>query len=116
MKRKNWVYKLKIYRMCPSCDKSFRANTFNHTYCCKECCIKFRLKIGREKYRRKKHQLGKCYICNSNENLHVHHIIQQSEGGKETIILCNNHHNLIHKLMSMLTIKGYKIVKIKNIL
>jgi predicted restriction endonuclease len=39
--------------------------------------------------------------CNATRDLHIHHIKPVSEGGEDTIdnliLLCGNHHRLIHK-------------------
>lgn len=43
---------------------------------------------------------GRCRVCGTKQNLHVHHIHYRSEGGKDDldnlITLCVDHHELIH--------------------
>lgn len=40
----------------------------------------------------------RCRFCNTNQDLHVHHVAYRSEGGKDTddnlLTLCGEHHNL----------------------
>ena len=47
-------------------------------------------------------KLKKCAVCGSIENLHHHHFIPLSLGGKDEdeniLTLCIKHHNFIHKL------------------
>ena len=39
-----------------------------------------------------------CYECGSNKNIHNHHIIPKSRGGKKTIPLCEVCHGLVHDI------------------
>lgn len=40
----------------------------------------------------------KCFECSSTDNIHRHHVIPKSLGGKKTIPLCGNCHGKIHGL------------------
>lgn len=42
----------------------------------------------------------RCIICGSEVSLHEHHVIPQACGGRDgpTVMLCADHHNLIHYL------------------
>ena len=95
----------KFYSKCKECNKEYKINSAKHYYCSKAC----RDESAYKRTKSKKRPYGICYICGSKEGLHEHHIIPRSEHGKETVSLCNEHHILMHKFMSMLKSKGYKI-------
>ena len=58
-------------------------------------------------------KLKKCAVCGSTKNLHHHHFIPLSLGGKDEdeniLTLCVEHHNFIHKLEGNLDHK--KLIK-----
>jgi hypothetical protein len=61
----------------------------------------------------------RCYECNSNENIHYHHIIPFILGGNNTIPLCVICHGKVHdhnfiKLKNLMKLGKEKKVKIKK--
>ena len=46
------------------------------------------------------HSSSVCIVCGCKESLHEHHVIPRAYGGTNgpTVILCANHHNLVHTL------------------
>ena len=43
---------------------------------------------------------GGCFICNSKEGAHEHHVVPQAYGGTNgpRVVLCGTHHTLIHDI------------------
>ena len=64
-----------------------------------------------------KEYLGnRCYYCNSTKNLHIHHIIPLSKGGKNSLgnfeIVCRKCHKKIHYQIEKVLPKKYIPVEI----
>lgn len=91
---------------CKYCKKEYNKKSHNHVFCSDKC----RKKYDKKKYIQEKYEGKKCYISGKTEDLEEHHIIM-GEPKSETVFLWKKYHKIIHKFMTMLEIKGYKIVK-----
>lgn len=109
------------HHVCKYCGKPFVSKKANQVFCSNACHFGWIDNIGTHEKSHKARVykvtlikylelIKKCVVCGWEKNIHIHHIVPRSQGGKNEVDnympLCCNCHQLLHQTKDLKMVKA----------